>query len=192
MKTYIYIVNDWKKTRCPIDCDESGPYKPCCPHQRWFPIPHRVTLTLDNSKNIIRKTCTEGSKANGVRCSEMDIETNSCSHTNLVEEFLNGTIDGFQRGRITLSNIININKGPKRCPNCGETWCVKPADNKSITRWKRAHKKFLKKGGEVPELYMCRHPNCQDNKGPWVFFLGIEDRPSGNRRHETPINERIW
>ena len=191
MKTYIYVVNDWMKTKCPINCDEAKPYGPCCPHQRWFPIPHRVTLTINNGK-VIRQTCTEGTKANGKRCSMMDEENHSCKHTELAEQFFNGTVDEFQRGRITLSNIIKINEGPKRCPNCGETWCVKPADSKAVNRWKRSHKKYLKNNDNLPELYMCRHPNCQSEKGPWVFYLDTKERPRGGRRHETPINERIW
>lgn len=197
-RTWVYVVNDWRKTRCPIDCEESSHFGPACPHQRWFPIPHNVQITRENRGGEtveVRCSCTEGKKAGGDRCRQWDEEENCCPHIQLVRDVLDGTAEEREKGRAELSNIHTELPRKPSCPNCGDRWCVEVADGAAKGRWKRVHKKALKNGTlEMPEtLWMCRHPNCQDTAGrPWSFTEGTEDRPKGDRRHALVIDERLW
>ena len=187
-----YIVNDFMKTPCRIGCDEAVPFGPCCPHQHWFPIPHRVTVDMDGDREL-RISCTEGKKAGGPRCRQWDGDKEDpCPHVKLVRDVLAGTAEDREKGRVSLQHINQASQMRPRCPNCRETWGVSEADGAARGRWKRAHRKMLKQEGEeMPEqLWMCRHPNCADNAGrPWAFVEGTEERPKGGRRHEAPVRE---
>lgn len=50
--TRSYVVADWRKTRCPVDCDEAVQYGPACPHQRWFPI-HSLVQTRHDEEGVL-------------------------------------------------------------------------------------------------------------------------------------------
>lgn len=184
-KSYIYIVSDWMKTRCPYDCDQVVPFGPACPHQRWFPIPHRVVITFRDGK-IIRTSCTEGKKATGVKCSKSNDDGN-CKHIKDVIALLDSTLEDGREKSIDLSNILISQPKTPQCPHCKESWSVKPASITSKKRWHRKHKRQ-----EMPEeLWECRHPICRDKKGPWVFQVETQEQPS-DKRHEVQINERIY
>jgi len=192
--TTCYIVSDWRKTRCPVECEESRNFfGPACPHQNWFPIPHRVVLVTGEEGEELRCSCTEGKKPGGPRCRSWDEEKDCCPHVELARKVLDGTAEERERGRAELSLISTSGPRAPRCSACGETWCVGPVDGAGKGRWKRKHRKQLKNGGEVPEeLWMCRHPNCRDEKGlPWVWEEGTEERPK-TKRHGIVIDERLW
>lgn len=55
--TSTYVVADWRKTRCPVDCDEAVQYGPACPHQRWFPIHSLVQLRHDEEGVLLTAHC---------------------------------------------------------------------------------------------------------------------------------------
>jgi len=55
--TRSYVVTDWRKTRCPIDCDKSGHFGPACSHQRWFPINSLVQVRHDEEGVLLAAHC---------------------------------------------------------------------------------------------------------------------------------------
>jgi hypothetical protein len=190
--TRAYIVNDWRKTRCPVDCDEAVPFGPACPHQSWFPLPHRVEVELDDGNREVRAKCSEGRKPGGPRCRGWDEDKEDpCPHVKAVRDLLAGTAEDRDKGRAELVSISRSVSPRPRCPNCKEKWGVFMADDAARGRWRQARKKALKKKlvQEPETMWMCRHPNCADDAGrSWPFEEGTEDRPK-SRRHEVRIRE---
>lgn len=185
-ETRTYNITDWRKTRCPVECEDASRFGPACSHQRWFPITYIVNIIIIDG-NIIKRACKH--VKDNVPCSKWDDKNNKCAHTDMVEAYYKGRLEDKDKGRVELKSILRELPNRITCPSCKSTWSITEASITERKRWASKHRKHVKKGGDIPEkLWVCRHPNCLDDKNkPWVFAQGTEERPS-DKRHSCPVS----
>lgn len=169
MASRIFVVSDWRWTRCPDNCgtfQEEGR----CHHQRPFPIPHVVSVRMDGD-TILSATCHQGRKAGGEAC-PLDQPGRRCKHVKMAFDHVagKGKADDPIETSLVLGDAVIVPK----CPNCRERW--------SVTA--------------LPDgRFSCRNPTCmrEDEMGrerPFVFAKGENRRPPP-RRGEWQVSERI-
>jgi len=169
MASKIFVVSDWRWTRCPDQC-ATFMAEGKCSHQRPFPIPHAVAVRTDGD-TILSVTCQQGRKPGGTPC-PLDRPDRRCKHVKMaIDHALGG---GKSDDPIELSIIFGDAVSMPKCPNCRERWSV----------------------AALPDgRFSCRNPTCtrEDMRGreqPFVFAKGEDKRPPP-RRNEWRISERI-
>jgi hypothetical protein len=173
MGSRIFVVSDWRRTRCRDGARKGG----CadflaegkCGHQRPFPIPHVVSVLLCGEA-ILSATCRQGRKPGGSTC-PLDKPDKRCRHVEMAIAHILGT--GKPDDPIETSMVYSGDAGVPKCPNCRGKWGVV----------------------ELPDgRFSCRSPTCarQDKHGmerEFVFERGGAGRPPP-RRGEWVVSER--
>ena len=124
MDTRNYVVSRWLRTKCKDNCHafrEEGR----CAHQRSFPIPHLVSLTIEGSK-VTGTTCRKGKRAGGARCRD-DGPDDRCQHIAMATAQVMGELDPeeFKGMSIDLSAAYTSRGSTvPKCPNCHQKWGV--------------------------------------------------------------------
>jgi len=173
MALRIFIVSDWRWTRCKAGPGGNG----CavshaegrCDHQRPFPILHTVSIHMDGD-TVVSVTCHQGRKSGGDLC-EVDEPNKRCRHVKMATEHAFG--GGKPDDPIETSAIYADGETVPKCPNCRERWGVRTLGD---------------------DRFSCRNPTCmrEDVYGveqEYIFDRG-EDRRLPPRRREWIIDER--
>jgi len=148
----VYVVTDWMPT-----CSKCAKRGRCgekprqCGMASWFPIEHRVSLTLVDGL-LVGAVCQEGRKGDKGVCRDGD----GCRHVARVVNALTGKES---RG-VELSTTFVAARTMPKCPNCRETWGITERGD---------------------GRYECRSPVCARDGKSWVFGDGTEVRPKPMR-----------
>lgn len=153
-----YEVNKWQWTRCPIGCDDYQENHRCG-HQKVFPIPSLVRLSLAEDGSVVKAACAEGRKGEKGACQD-DSDALGCVHVKRAIMHMNGEQpeDGSELRRFSCDFRMVMRSGGEtmpKCPNCNSRGMVS-RDGKR---------------------YVCRSGTCmrQDSRGreqPYRFKPG--------------------
>jgi hypothetical protein len=158
----VYTVTDWRPTcsRCSRQgrCGES---QMGCENVSWFPISHRVTLTVVGGE-VVWSVCREGVRGDKGGCRDGE----DCRHADRAIKFLRGE----EAKGVELSMSVGSPGKVPVCPVCRQNWCVSPSS-------------------VVGKSWECRGPVCERDGEPWRFDEGDASRPAP-MRHSLVIMDR--
>lgn len=157
-----YTVTDWMPTcsRC-RDQGRCGESPRQCGKSSWFPIEHRVTLSLVGG-SLVGAVCREGRKGDRGGCRD----GGGCRHVARAVDAMAGR----EARGVELSTVVGAAERVPVCPNCHQRWGVSASS-----------------GGR--KAWECRNPVCSRDGASWEFDEGDADRPKP-MRHGLVIRDR--
>jgi hypothetical protein len=135
--TRTYEVNRWQWTRCPINCD-AYQEDHRCGHQRAFPIPSLVRLSIAEDGTIVRAACSEGRKGEKGACQE-EAGSDGCSHVRRAMMHLAGEEPEQDSPLRRLSCDFRLvmrttTEAMPKCPNCNSRGMVSRDGDRFVCR----------------------------------------------------------
>jgi hypothetical protein len=109
-----YIVSDIMPSCVKCGKSNCGEQPRDCGQASWFPIFHRVVMTITNGI-VVSVKCNDGRKSGGEPCDKAP-----CKH---IERAKNAWL-GLPSKGVDLSMISGVPVTMPKCPNCREQWSV--------------------------------------------------------------------